>query len=382
MPAAPSPLRSQLAIIGAASVFGLTYGLSAPLIAVALHRRGLSESLIGLNAMMYALGVLAVALLLPRLAVRFGARAVMAFALLAVAITLPLFPAAGWLWLWFPLRFVLGMASECVFVLSEVSVNQLSAEHNRARSIAIYTAALSLGFALGPLIINLAGSDSAVPYATGSVLALIAFAVVLLPGVHVPTFEQETSGGSGRLWTLAVLAPVTLAATALNSSLETAGLTFLPLYAMRLGWSENNAHLLISVLMIGAIALQLPIGWLGDRFNRRRLVLLFAVLSVLGALAWPLVFHNPWLAYPLVFVWGGLFVGIYTLMITIVGSLYSGARLLGIYTVMSVAWGIGAMCGPALAGVSMQVMQHGLPLFAATACAGFAFYAWRSRSQV
>jgi hypothetical protein len=53
---------SQIAVVGAAAVFGLTYGLSAPLIAQVLSKRGLGETVIGLNAAMYALGVLAVGL--------------------------------------------------------------------------------------------------------------------------------------------------------------------------------------------------------------------------------------------------------------------------------------------------------------------------------
>ncbi len=65
---------SQIAVVAAAAVFGSTYGLSAPLIAQVLSKRGLGETVIGLNAAMYALGVLAVGLWLPQLAARFGIR--------------------------------------------------------------------------------------------------------------------------------------------------------------------------------------------------------------------------------------------------------------------------------------------------------------------
>lgn len=378
-PAGGGVRSSQAAVIATATIFGLTYGLSAPLIALALSRRGLGETLIGLNAAMYALGVLTIAAFLPRLASRFGARAVIVAALLLVAAVLPLFPLVAWVWLWFPLRFAMGLASEGVFVMSEAWINQLSDETSRARSIAIYTAALSLGFALGPLILSVTGSDGALPYFIGGGLALLALVLVLRPGVTAPHFEHSPVAGG--MLAVMRLAPVALAATALNASLETAGLSFLPIYAMRLGWSESGSTLLISTLMIGAIALQLPIGWLGDRYDRRRLVLLFAALSVLGALLWPELFDHPWLAYPLVFVWGGVFVGIYTLMITIVGSRYADGQLIGIYAVMSVAWGLGALLGPSLTGGAMELGRHGLPLFAALACALFALYAWRSRSQ-
>lgn len=151
---------------------------------------------------------------------------------------------------------------------------------------------------------------------------------------------------------------------------------------MRLGWSESAATLLISTLMVGAIVLQLPIGWLGDRFDRRKLVLLLSVLCAVGALLWPFVFEHPWLAHPLIFVWGGAFVRIYTLMMTIVGSRFASGEVIGVYAVMSIAWGLGALVGPAITGAALELTRHGLPLFAAAACASFAAFAWRSRSAV
>src|SRR5690606_15635834 len=46
---------SQGAVIASACIFGLTYGLTAPLVAQALHHRGVGETLIGLNAALYAI---------------------------------------------------------------------------------------------------------------------------------------------------------------------------------------------------------------------------------------------------------------------------------------------------------------------------------------
>ena len=66
-------------------------------------------------------------------------------ALVVAAIVLALFPAMPGIWLWFPLRFLLGAASEALFTLSETWVSQLSEERTRARSMATYVAALSVG---------------------------------------------------------------------------------------------------------------------------------------------------------------------------------------------------------------------------------------------
>jgi hypothetical protein len=111
--------------------------------------------------------------------------------------------------------------------------------------------------------------------------------------------------------------------------------------------------------------------------DRRRLMIALAVAAALGALAWPIALGNPWLAYPIVFLWGGVFVGIYTIMLAAVGSRFQGADLVAIYAAMGLVWGAGALLGPALAGLAMGLLPHGLPVFVALACASFAgFSLW------
>jgi MFS family permease len=276
------------------------------------------------------------------------------------------------IWLWFPLRLALGAASETMFVMSETWLSQLSDESSRTRTMAIYTAALSLGFALGPMILTLVGAGGRAPFLIAGGMALIALLSVAMPWVRAPAFERPSHSNPLRYL---MLAPVALAATLVNAALETAGMSFLPLYAMRVGWDEQSATLLLSVLLLGAILLQLPIGWIGDRVDRRKLVIGLGLASTAGALVWPFVIGEPVLAYALLFVWGGLFVGIYTVMMSLVGSRFQGSDLVSVYAVMSLAWGAGAFVGPSAAGVAMDLTRHGLPYFAAIACAAFTLLA-------
>ncbi|NVN29309.1 MFS transporter, partial [Endobacter medicaginis] len=58
----PSTTSSTLAVVIAiAAVFGLSYSLSGPLIALQLEARGAGPGMVGANAAMHALGVLLVA---------------------------------------------------------------------------------------------------------------------------------------------------------------------------------------------------------------------------------------------------------------------------------------------------------------------------------
>lgn len=357
--------RTRAGLIATAAAFGLTYGLSAPLIALELHERGVSDLLIGANAAMHAVGVLLIAPRLPRLIARLGLSRVAKLALVISALTLSAFPFAIFLWLWFALRLVLGMASESLFVISESWLSASTDDRLRARTMGIYVAAMSGGIALGPAILAVAGRSGALPFFLGTLLALLAFAILTVMRPREVTMPAPTQGGMRHYF---AIAPIAVAAAALNAAIESAGLAFLPLYAINLGWSESRGTLLLTVLLVGAILLQIPVGWLGDRFDRNRLVQGFALVAGIGALAWPAALSHPWLAWPILFFWGGCFVGIYTLVLTYVGERFHGAELTGVFGVMSVAWGVGSLAGPILGGAAMHLAQHGLPWFAASMC--------------
>ncbi|WP_437612713.1 MFS transporter [Erwinia sp. V71] len=369
--------RAKIAVIATVTIFGLTYGLSAPLIALTLDRRGYSEAFIGVNAAMHALGVLVIAPALPWLCRRFSPRALMLCALVASAVLLMLFP-----WTpvasWFLLRLLLGMASEVMLVVTETWLNHATQEAHRAKNLALYTAMLSLGFALGPLILSWRGTGERT-FVLGGVITLLAALLILATRLSAMVDDAQVN----RSWLAWLqLMPLALAATVLNAALECAGMNLLPLYAISLGWREADATSLIAILLLGAIVLQLPVGWLADRLNRRRLVVMLAVLSTLGALVWPLALQQLWLALQqlwlaraLLFIWGGVFVGIYTVVMTLIGQHFRGAELAGAYAILSVGWGAGALLGPMLGGMAMSLTMHGLPLLAALLCGLFSLFA-------
>jgi MFS family permease len=369
---------SMAAVIATASIFGLTYSLTAPLIALQLAQRGYGEFYIGLNAAMHAAGVLLIAPLLPSLAVRFGSRALIVTALIVTAALLALFPLVPAVWLWFPLRLGFGIGAEVLFVMSETWTNELSNDRVRGRTMAVYTAALSLGMVGGPALLSVIGARP-MAYWVGAAICAGAILFVIAPWVKAPAKIEHPESNPLKYFRMA---PIAVATTVLNAAIETAGLSFIALYATGMGWSEQGAMRLISTLMLGAILLQLPIGWLADRMNPRRLALGLAVLSAVSALIWPWMLSQHWLAYSLIFVWGGLFVGIYTVMLTMVGSRYSGSDLVGIYAVMGLAWGGGALIGPSMAGFAMGINSYyGLPVFVAIACAIFSVFMFFSRSK-
>jgi len=360
--------KRLIAVIFSVTVFSLTYGLSSPLIAFKLLNAGVSESAIGFNAAMHAAGVFLIAPFLPALFRRFRPLTLIVVSLCAIAVIFVLFGIVSFP-LWFLLRMGLGLFSEIIMVQTETWLNGSTVERARGKVLALYTAGMSLGFATGPLILAWTGSDGNLAFYIASLLAALAVLFIVTSGMPRVVSDDESPE---TLLNSLKLAALPVMATVLNAAVEMLGMNFLSLYAIKLGWSESASALLISVLMFGAILLQLPIGWLADRVNRLKMMTTLAFIAAALAFVWPHILAFHLLSYVMLFIWGGIFVGIYTVAITWVGERFKGGQLAGIYAAMSVAWGAGALAGPLLGGFAMEFSLHGLPWLTGALCLIFA----------
>lgn len=350
-------------------VFGLVMGLGAPLFTLDLTDRGYGAGMVAANSMMHALGALAMAPFMPLLATRLGPRRAIFLALVGGSVTLLLFPLSSSIWPWFPLRILLGAFCEIILVLSESWLNQITDNHARGRVMGLYSTLLSVGIAIGPALLSVTGRQGNLPFWGTAAILLVAAAATLPPWMVTPPPAAPTQYKLLRyLW----LAPIAITATLLIAMLDGAATSFLALYAIQSGWSERAATLLLSVMLLGATVMQVPIGWVGDRTNRRYLLIILALMACGGALLWPMAIRQPALAYPLLFVWDGAFASLYSVAMAAAGNRYRNGDLIAIYALCSLAWGIGSFTGPAISAAAMQASPHGLALFAATLCGLFA----------
>ncbi len=361
--------RSLAAIITTIAVYGVTLGLTSPLISLILESRGVERAIIGMNAAVPALAVLLVSPLVPRMIRALGYRRVIAFALVVEVAVLLLFPALDDLAVWFVLRFVLGASGALLFIAAESWINQLAEDTTRGRVVSMYVMAASAGLALGPVIIGFAGIEGWPPFLIGAGVILASIVPLLLAGDTAPAIERGSSFG---VLGFVKQAPTLAGAVMLFAFVIMTQFSLLPVYGVQLGMDDGAAARLLVVLTLGNVVLQIAIGWALDRYDRY-LVLLFCGLSVVaGSLLLPLaVHHGAWL-WPLLFFWGGLGSGVYTVAMTLLGQRFRGADLVTANAAFSVLWGIAHLAGPPTAGWAMDVWNpEGLP--GTLALAGLAF---------
>lgn len=137
---------------------------------------------------------------------------------------------------------------------------------------------------------------------------------------------------------------------------------------------------LLSVMIAGNIALQIPLGLLAERLTPRFVMIACAMLSVIGTALLPAAIQTP-LIWPMLFVLGAVSYGIYTMSLIELGNRFSGQALIAGNAAFALMWGVGGIAGPPGAGVMMELLGvQGLPLTLGLMCAGLVGFAiYRSR---
>ena len=359
--APPISLRGLIAVIASVGVVALIYSLVGPLLAVNLERQGVSTVVNGAMAAMPPVAVLLCGAFIPLVVRRFGAIVSICAGTALSVLALILFPLLDWLPVWFVLRFTMGFSIGLIWIVSETWVNALAPDHARGKIIGIYVTVLSVGSACGPLLIGAVGVDGMLPFFVSAAILLLALVPIPIAaaGGGVPTFHQREAIS---LRQAALQAPVAMIASVINGGTMIVNMTLLPVYGLRLGLPEADAIWLVTALILGGIAAQIPVGHLLDRFNAGRVLMVSGAVQAVCATALPFAIDAGGPAVWIVLlVWGGFGSGVYTVALTMLGRAFTKEELPSANTTFTLFWEFGALVGPLLGGVAMAVWNpHGM----------------------
>jgi MFS family permease len=330
---------------------GLGLALSIPLLSLEMERGGLSGFANGANTAIAGLATIVIAPQVPALVGRLGIARTAQLAI-GVSATILLVFAVTPFWAWFPLRFAFGAAVGTLFIVSEFWIVSLAPPHRRGLVMGVYATILALGFAAGPALLLLTGTAGLRPYVVGAAI-FGAGALPFLSARPAPLAAAPESGGNALLSAIRAAPAATLAAL-LFGAVETAGFSLLPIYGLRLGLSAENAATLITAVALGNVASQAAIGSIADRFDSGRLLLAIASLGALGAVLIPLVFGTLTGLLLLLFLWGGVVGGLYTVGLTHLANRFPAERLVGANAAFVMLYSFGSVAGPAAVGAAMD----------------------------
>ncbi|WP_159953309.1 MFS transporter [Rhizobium sp. 18065] len=344
---------SLFAAISAISAVGIAIGLGLPLLSIILEKRGISSTLIGFNSAMAGIAAMIAAPISTKMAHAFGVARTMLWAVVLAAISAVGFYYAEQFWMWFPLRLVFHGTTTTLFILSEFWINAAAPQRRRGLVLGIYATVLAVGFASGPLLFSVIGSEGLLPFLIGAIAILAAAIPIYIARNESPVLDEKPERHFLRY---VFLVPSATVAVFVFGAVEAGGLSLFPIYATRTGFSETQAALLLTVMGIGNMVFQIPLGLLSDRMKDRRLLLsALAMVGLTGSLALPWLSSNWQLMAVVLLFWGGSVSGLYTIGLSHLGSRLTGADLAAANAAFVFCYAVGTVAGPQAIGAAIDI---------------------------
>jgi MFS family permease len=347
------PITTIAAIMVSVLFMGTGSALQNTALALRAGMEGFPESLIGIIMSSFYLG-LAAGIFISSESIRtvgyvrsFAAFASIASAA-AIAHVIIIQPVV-----WIFLRLLTGVCLSVMLVVVESWLNVSTSVYNRGRILSIYNVVYLASMGLGQPLIGLFSPSSFEIF--GVTTMLISFCLVPITLAQV-TGSPRISRSSPRLVKTFMRSPLAGSGVMVSGLLFGASWSLIPRYGQQVGMAEANIGVLMLLVSLGTLAFQWPLGWLSDRRDRRRAILLSSAVGIGAALLIAFTRAGGPLIYPMVLIFGGFTNPLYSLCIALMNDQLETDEMVQAAGALIVYYGIGSAVGPILGGYFMARM--------------------------
>ncbi|MCG5511800.1 MFS transporter [Ectothiorhodospira shaposhnikovii] len=374
------PIRTRALLLGAGLLFaaGAMLGLVLPIRA---ELEGFPTALIGLIGSAFAAGYVAGCLYVPRLVAKVGHIRVFGVMAALVAMTalinvLYVSPLA-----WILVRAMTGFAFAGATMIIESWLSESASSETRGRVFARYMVVNLASSVLGQLAVMLYQPGGFEPFVIVAILACLALIPTALSSSRAPAPLHEVKLDFKRLIRVSPIAVVACFGVGLANG---AFGTLAPVYANSIGLPVWAVALLVAGAIVGGALMQVPIGRLSDRLDRRWVVVGIALAGAgMSFLLYSLELREPAHVILMVALLGGAMHTIYPVAVAHANDRAAEGNFVAVSSGLLLIFGAGATLGPAVAAPLMQWGEPGwLFLFLVFIYSGMAVHAvWRTRVQ-
>jgi MFS family permease len=374
-------LRNVAALIAAVLILQAGQGLLNVHLPLAFESAGYSRTSLGFVAAAYSAGFMAGAWYGPVLLARVGHIRVFSACAAIVAVTTLGLHGADHLIVWFGLRAIAGGAVAMMFAAVESWMSSSIAKHERGSVMGFYQVGTKAVLAAAPFLAMGYVASAPEPW----MLAAAAMALAMVP----VCFTSKSEPAPPKAQTLSVREQFVTAPAAVigafGAGITNAGvLALAPLYASA-HYGAASATSFYAAAWIGSLLLQWPAGRFSDRVDRRAVIAGLTTLAAVAAFALALMGgHAPlWVATLTFGLWGAGALSFYGIAVAHMADRAEPSRMAQATSGLLFVWAAGSVIGPALQGVTGDLLgPEGVFWFAGVAAVGItgAMF-WRSAAR-
>lgn len=342
---------------------GFSQGMLLPLLAIILEQDGVSSSVNGLHATGLYIGVLIASPFMEKPLQRFGYKPIILTGGFLMFIALSLFPVYHSIIFWFVLRLLIGIGDQMVNFSAQTWITSTTPANRRGRTIALYGLFFSLGFAFGPLMSRFLEIHESLPFIIAASLCLLVWILVwFIRNEFVADSDEidkvQTTSTVQRFVTTTKLAWIALLGPLTYGILEALLHGIFPIYGLRIGHDVDMISLIIPFFSLSTLFTQVPLGVLGDRIGRQKLLAIVtgigAVIFLVGA-----QFEQSVIVLIGTFAFSGMLLGsLFSMGVSYMADIVPRQLLPAGNIMCGVSFSLGSIAGPNLGGLFIDIFPN------------------------
>ncbi|MDC5805745.1 MFS transporter [Vibrio europaeus] len=330
-----------------------SHGLSGILLPVKLADEQVGVQSIGFVLSMYSVGFLLGAIIGKRVLRQIGLVRTFAMCGSLGASAILIMGLSSEIWLWAIMRAVMGFCIACATATLDTWFNSVSTESNRGKILAVNQVVILSAITLGQFGLALAPPSETTLFILCGILFSISVSPVVFVSHFEPQIEQTESIPLREIYTLSPLGFMTCFVCGILYSTIA---NMLPVYADGQGITGFQLSVFMGAATAGGILLQLPMGYLSDKFERRKVILSGCFVLAIVSFALPVSMQYQWQVAPLILValTMGLIACLYPLSISETFDRALKAQLVPVLSGLLCIYAIGSVIGPYSAALIME----------------------------
>jgi MFS family permease len=351
-------------------------GMQATLMGVRGGIEGFGTLQLSIITSAYFLGFLAGSRATPEMIRRVGHVRVFAALGSFLSAGLIAFPVLTDPYSWTVIRILLGFCLAGVYVTAESWLNNAATNTTRGQIISAYMIAQTSGIIAAQGLMNIGDAGGYLLFVVPSILVSLSFAPILLSASPTPAFETDKPMTLRQLYDTSPLASVGML---ILGGIFAAQFGMASVYGAQAGLSVGQISGFVAAIFAGAVAFQMPIGWLSDRMDRRWLILGVAGVGALSTGVGAFLGVDFETLLVLGFILGGMASPLYSLFIAYTNDFLQVEDMAAASGALVFVYGLGAILGPMVTGQLMDMVgPHGFWMFLAALFTLIVLYAaWR-----
>lgn len=336
-------------------------GVNNLILPVRGEAEGFSAISLGLLGTGWAVGYVAGCLRTPVLVARVGHirafGAMCALAAIAVLMSLVLIDP----WVWIPVRAISGFCFAGAAMIVESWLSERSEKASRGRIFGIYTMVSLAATTAGQMVLTLGDAKGYFFF----VLAAMIYCLALIPtAISATRTPQPLTSVSLDLRGLWKNSPISFFSVLMVGVSNAAFGTLAAVYAARMGLTLGDIALFASIPILVAAVLQIPVGIISDRLDRRIVLIVIGLIATLSDIAFLFGgFADPLILMGLSAIFGAMVYSMYPVIVAHANDRAAPGTFIQVSGGLLLVYGVGSIIGPAMAGFAMY--RFGAPsLFA------------------